>query len=117
MIADPTGEHGSPLQLQALLCPASSAAQFVYIVDQGKHVIDRSLGQNPVTEVEDMSGAAACLLQNSVHALADIRQPGKEHGRVQIALHADAPARPLAEPRPSLAQLDVRIEPNDVAAR
>src|SRR5205823_13757797 len=96
---------------------ASSAAQFVDIVDQGKHMIDRSLGQYAVAQIEDMSGATACLFENSVYALADVRQVGEEHGRVEIPLHAHAPARALVEPGPSLVQLDLGIEPDDVAAR
>src|SRR2546428_7290669 len=80
-----------PLLLSAL--SASSVAQFVYVVDQGKHMIDRGLGQYAVAQIEDMSGAASCLFENSAYALADVRQVGEEHGRIEIPLHAHAPAR------------------------
>src|SRR5208282_4427029 len=90
-----------------------SAAQFVDRIDQRYHVIDRSLGQNAVAEIEDVARAPAGLVQNRLRARANLAHVGEQHDRVEISLYRDA----VTETRPRLAQVHAPVKPDHVAAR
>src|SRR5271165_2932969 len=51
------------------------------------HIFDRCIGNNAVAEVEDMSGAAPCLIKDLAYPFADELGPGEQCDGVEIALH------------------------------
>src|SRR5205807_1485927 len=70
------------------------------------------LGQDTVSEVEDMAWAAPGLRQDSPRLFLDLLNWGQEHDGIEVALNGDT----LAEPLPGSVQVDAPIEADDRAA-
>ena len=70
--------------------------------DQLNYIFDESIRQNAVAQVENVSRPSAGLVENSFHALPDIRGARVEHGWIQIPLYSylitQACPRPSAKP-------------------
>ncbi len=81
-------------------------------IDQGANMVDGSLGQDAVSEVEDMAGAAGGLLEDSSGLAVDLIAWGQEYDRIEVPLNGDA----VAESFPGLVELDPPVEPDDAAA-
>ena len=79
---------------------------------QFDHILDRSVGQNPVAQIEDVPGPCAGLIQDSFHPLPDIGQARIEHGGIQIPLYSHL----IAQTCPGLVQLDVRVQPDNISS-
>ena len=82
-------------------------------INQGDNVIDRSLGQNSVAEIEDMTGASAGAVEDRARALANFGDSGEQRNRVEIALNRNV----LTEPLPRFREIDAPVETDNVAAR
>src|SRR5262249_38075596 len=78
-------------------------------INEGQDVVDWCGRQDPMSQVKNVAWPAPCLLQNALRALPYIGPVSKEHGRIEIPLHAGLP-----QALPGLVQLDAKIYPNDV---
>src|SRR5437588_1741063 len=87
-------------------------AEFVHGLDESDDVVDRSLRQYAVAEVEDVAGAVRGLVENDSGASAYDVGRGEERDGVEVA-HDDH----VAETRPSLVEADAPVEADNVAAR
>src|SRR5438876_9949585 len=56
-------------------------------LDQGANVVHGGLGQDAVSEVEDMARAAPGLRQDSPRLLLDLLNRGQEHDGIEAALN------------------------------
>src|SRR5271165_2954397 len=74
------------------------------------HVFDRCIGDNAVAEVEDMSGAAPCLIEDLAYSPADQLRLGEQCDGVEIALHC---AR-IIEVTPRCIERNPPVKPEDV---
>ncbi len=80
-------------------------------IDQRNHMVDRRFGQDTVSQIENMARTAARLFEDRAHAVANLRDIGKQRYRVKVALHGDAGTETL----PGLRQIDAPIEADYVA--
>src|SRR5512132_4356169 len=79
-------------------------------IDQRADVVDRSSGQDPVAEVEDVTGPALGARENRGRPPPDLGGRGEERGRVEVPLDADVGA----EPPPARPEIDPPVESDDV---
>src|SRR5216683_7306601 len=89
----------------------SSLAHLMHHIDQRNHMVDRRFGQDTVSQIENMARTAARLFEDRAHAVANLRDIGKQRYRVKVALHGDAGTETL----PGLRQIDAPIEADYVA--
>ncbi len=82
-------------------------------VDQGDSVVGGSLRQNAVTEIKDMARSSVRLGQNALHAAANFRPIGKQHGGIEIALYAPV----VADRPPSDIEIDSPVDADHLSAR
>src|SRR5262245_65890263 len=66
-----------------------------------------------MAEVEDVAGPSGRGVEDAPDSRADLTEAGKEHRRVEIALHRHV----VPQLVPRGAQLDPPVETHDVAAR
>src|SRR5262245_29904822 len=85
---------------------SSAIGELVDDLDQRAGVLDRSLRENPVTEIEDVSRAAAGAAEDVLYPLADVGGPGQEHHRVEITLDRDV----VAHGRPARVEIDAPVQ-------
>src|SRR2546423_13615155 len=86
-------------------------AEFVHGLDERDDVLDRSLRQYAVAEVEDVAGAVRCPVENDSGASADDVGRGEERYGVEVAHDGY-----VAEPRPCLVEAHAPVEADNVAA-
>src|SRR5437588_2386238 len=77
----------------------------VHLVHQRDHVLYRRTRQNPVSQVEDVSGAPACLIEHVARALPYGLLISEQHHRIKVPL----PGYIMPEPVPHVMQI---VEPN-----
>jgi len=92
--------------------PLSLKFEFADDFDAGLHVIDRSLGQNSVAEVEDVAGTRASALEQFMHAHAQLGERRHQHRWIQVALHRGT----IADIHPGLVDIDAPVDAHYVAA-
>ena len=78
-------------------------------INEGQDIVDRCGRQDPMPQVKNMAWSTTCLLQNALHTLTHIGPVSKEHGRIEIPLHAH-----LTQTLPGMVQLNAEIHPVDV---
>ena len=81
-------------------------------LDDGFYVIDGSLGENAVAEIEDMAGSARGLVEHGLHPALDLAAGSEEDGGVEVPL--DSPVATYFFP--AVGEVDPPVEANDVAA-
>src|SRR5262249_2804505 len=74
--------------------------------------IDRSMGKDSVSEIENVSRSAPRLVENTNRLARDFFSRGEEHGWVEVALNGDL----RAEPFPGRAQPNAPIQTDHVSA-
>jgi hypothetical protein len=89
-----------------------SAAELAHILDDSLNVFDWGTGDNAVTKIKDVAGAACGLLEDLADALAKQVFVGEERYGVEVALHGYR----MPESGPALVQGNAPIEPDDVGA-
>src|SRR5436305_10689877 len=87
-------------------------AEFVHGLDESDDVLDRSLRQYAVAEVEDVAGAVRRPVENDFGAAAYDVGRGEECDRVEVAHDGN-----FAEPRPCVVEPHAPVEADNVAAR
>src|SRR5437763_11226660 len=87
-------------------------AEFVHGLDERDDVLDRSLRQYAVAEVEDVAGAVRRPVENDFGAAAYDVGRGEECDRVEVAHDGH-----VAEPRPCVVEPHAPAEADNVAPR
>src|SRR5947209_1664826 len=85
----------------------------VHLVHQRDHVLYRRTRQNPVPQVEDVSGAPACLIEHVARALPYGLLISEQHHRIEIPLYRHI----MPQHVPPAVQLDAPIQSDHVCAR
>ena len=65
-------------------------------IDECNHMIERSLGEDSVPEVENVAGAAGGLIENRTGARSDLADAREQCDWIEVALHRDI----ILQPRP-----------------
>src|SRR5687767_5681224 len=87
-------------------------AEFMNSFDQRNHILDRSLGQNPMSQVENVARPSCGLLKNLLRLRPDVIFACKQCHRIEVSHYPDI----VSETLPGLIQADAPVEPNYVAA-
>src|SRR5258706_9353273 len=72
--------------LHAEACATSLQLEFTDDVHASLHMIHRSLRQDPMAQIENVSRARAGALQQLMHAHPQFRNRSHQNGRIQVAL-------------------------------
>src|ERR1700733_11929966 len=80
-------------------------------INQSEGVIDWRIGQYSVTEIENVTGTAAGLIEDRLRTIANFGNLRKQRNRIEIALHRNV----VTEPRPCLCEIDAPVEADHIA--
>ena len=85
---------------------------FMHKINQRGDVLNRSVLQDTVTQIENVAGFAFDPVENPGRLGFDLGNRSKKNHRVQITLHGDV----AAQLRPSRGQVDAPINADNIAA-
>ena len=77
------------------------------------HVLNGRMLQDPVSEIEDMTGSAVGPTQNIEHAGLELREGRKEGDGIEIPLNSDV----LPEQGPTIIERDAPVQADHITAR
>jgi hypothetical protein len=81
-------------------------------IDNRSHVVYRSMLQNAMTEIEDVTGATLGAAQYVMNPLFNFWSRCKEQSRIKISLHGHV----VSEQSPAVVQWDAPVKADHISA-